>query len=430
MIIIIFFTKILLIVSLITFLSYLLWFSIFYLIREKNVKYDSDQTPYDLFIMIPLLNEENTIKSYVKNMVLELNKLTPNIKSNIVLINDGSDDHTLANLHKMEKTVNSPKTNVYILNRVLPNARTGKGNALNYGLNFIQHLPSKFDSTHTIIGIVDADGFISAQHIQMVVGTFQNHHVGMVQTAVAMNHSSHNWLTRMQDLEFLGANSFMQESRNQIGQAIASGNGQFTTLKMATSVRWGNSLLEDFEFTIRGLLKGFKTIFLPQAIVYQEAVKKMVPLWKQRIRWCQGSMQCWIKYSKPLFFSGLVSNPVKTDMLLFLTLPFVSMILNIANGFSALLQFNNIFDRKPLPVLIVFFIVLMFTFFVWSLIGLEYHQNNHSYSVFRCVFRAWQCIIYNYILSYIPYFAFTYLVMGRVKWDKTAHGQTTAHAGN
>ena len=256
-------TKILLVVSLITFLSYLLWFSIFYLIRDKQVKCGIKNIPYNLFIMIPLLNEENTINSYVKNMVLELNKLNHTIKTNIVLINDGSNDHTLARLLKMQHTLLNSPTNIYVLNRVLPNARTGKGSALNYGLNFIQNLPTKYDKTHTIIGIVDADGFISAKHIKMVIGAFENNPVGMVQTAVSMNLTVHNWLSKMQDVEFLGANSFMQESRNTIGQAIASGNGQFTTLEMAESVKWGNSLLEDFEFTIRGLLQGFKTIFLP-----------------------------------------------------------------------------------------------------------------------------------------------------------------------
>ena len=116
-------------------------------------------------------------------------------------------------------------------------------------------------------------------------------------------------------------------------------------------------------------------------------------------------------------------------MLLFLTMPFISMILNIANSVSAIMQFKNIFNQKLLPVVMVFIIVLMFTLFVWSLIGLEYHQNDHKRSVFTCIFLSWQCIIYNFILSYIPYFAFTYLVTGHVKWDKTAHAQT-AHATN
>lgn len=426
---IVIFTKILLVVSLITFLSYLLWFSVFYLERVKDVNCKVDGTPYNLFIMVPLLNEEMTVSTYVKNLILELNKLGNNIQTNIILINDGSTDNTLRNLQYLEGSINSPHTKIHILNRTLPNAQQGKGSALNFGLDYISNIPTSYDSTHTIVGIVDADGFISADHIKMIIGAFENNDVGMVQTAVSMNSTKHNWLSKMQDIEFLGANSFMQESRNKIGQAIASVNGQFITLKMAQEVRWGNSLLEDFEFTVRGLLKGFKTIFVPHAVVYQEAVQKVHPLFKQRIRWCQGSMQCWAKYSLRILKSPLIHNSVKTDMLLFLTLPFFSMILNVANSFSALLQINNIFTRKPLPVMIVFFTVLLFTLFVWLLMGLEYHQNSDRFSLVRCVLRSWECIIYNYFLSFIPYFAFTYLLMGRAKWDKTAHGSgQTANA--
>lgn len=74
--------------------------------------------------------------------------------------------------------------------------------------------------------------------------------------------------------------------------------------------------------------------------------------------------------------------------------------------------------------MVVFLTVLLFTLFIWLLMGLEYHQNTDRFSLFKCVTRSWECILYNYILSFIPYFAFTYLLMGRVKWDKTAHGQT------
>jgi cellulose synthase/poly-beta-1,6-N-acetylglucosamine synthase-like glycosyltransferase len=361
-------------------------------------------------------------------MLQELNKMGDNISTNIILINDASTDGTLAQLQNLQQNFYSPNTKVYVLNRELPHAREGKGYALNYGLDFIRTLPTSYDNEHTIVGIVDADGFISAEHMKMVIGTFENNRVDMVQTAVSMNNTSHNWLSKMQDMEFLGANSFMQESRNKIGQAIASGNGQFTTLKMADSVRWGNSLLEDFEFTVRGLLKGFRTIFLPGAIVYQEAVRTIKPLFKQRIRWCQGSMQCWIKYSAKIFKSPLIKKTIKADMLLFLTLPFFSMLLNVANSFSAILQFNNIFNQKPLPVVIVFLTVLLFTLFVWLLLGLEYHQNSDRFSLLGCIGRSWECIIYNYVLSFIPYFAFTYLMMGRVKWDKTSHGQTVKAA--
>ncbi|WP_238704022.1 glycosyltransferase family 2 protein [Companilactobacillus mishanensis] len=417
------FTYVLLVLSLVTFIGYLLWFSIFNFERVRDVNCQKKNGIYKLYIMVPLLNEENTIFSYVNDLINELDLVDQTIIPNIILIDDASDDRTLENIYKLQDMTRHLRPNVYVLDRHFPNAQQGKGAALNYGLSLISQMDDEFDKQHIIVGIVDADGFISAKHITDVIGAFENNPVGMVQTAVSMNKPENNWLSRMQDIEFLGANSFMQESQNRLGEAIASGNGQFITLDMAEAVGWGNSLLEDFEFTVRGLFKDYRALFLPTAIVYQEAVEKLRPLLRQRIRWCEGSMQCLFKYGVRIMTSPKINTGVKVDMTLFLFLPFFSMLLNFANISSILVQITNIFSRKPIPVLIVFTTVIVFTLIIWFYMALEYYRNTNNLSVLKCVWRAWQCIIYNVILSFIPYAALGYLLKGRSTWDKTAHAQ-------
>lgn len=421
--IILIFTNILLVLSLTTFVCYLLWFSIFNFERVRDVKSQKQSIPYELYIIVPLLNEENTIFSYVNNLINELNNVDHTIEPNIILVDDASSDNTLNNLNTIRDATMGIRTNVHVLSRQFPNAQQGKGAALNFGLDYISQLNRQHDDQHTIIGIIDADGFMTAKDITSVIGAFENNHISMVQTAVGMNRRDFNWLSKMQDIEFLGANSFMQESRNRLGQAIASGNGQFLTLDMALAVRWGNTLLEDFEFTVRGLFKQHRALFLPTAIVYQEAVTKLRPLLVQRIRWCEGSMQCFLKYLKKIITSSHINTGVKIDLPLFLTLPFFSMLLNFANICSILVQFGNIFTRKSLPVIIVFFIVIVFTLMIWLMMAIEYFQNTTDLSLLTCILRAWQCIGYNIILSFIPYVAFFYLITGKKAWAKTVHGQ-------
>ncbi|WP_225423825.1 glycosyltransferase family 2 protein [Companilactobacillus zhongbaensis] len=420
------FTNILLILSLTTFLCYLLWFTVFNFERIRDVNSEKKDTPYDLYIMVPLLNEENTIFSYVNNLINELNHVDRSINPNIILIDDASSDKTLKNLHTLCEASLGIRTNIHVLSRRLPNAQQGKGAALNFGLNYIAGLDRRQDDQHTIIGIIDADGFMSAKAMTSVIGAFENNHVSMVQTAVGMNRRNFNWLSKMQDIEFLGANSFMQESRNRLGQAIASGNGQFLTLKMAQDVRWGDSLLEDFEFTVRGLLKQHRALFLPTAIVYQEAVTSLRPLLIQRIRWCEGSMQCFVKYLKKIIVSPHINMGVKIDLSLFLILPFFSMLLNFANIASILIQLTNVFTKRSLPVIIVFSIVIVFTLLIWLMTAIEYFHNTTNLSLLTCLLRAWQCIFYNIILSFIPYVACFYLVTGKRAWAKTTHGQNLA----
>lgn len=54
------FTNILLILSLTTFICYLLWFYIFNFERVRDIKKQKQADHFDLYIMVPLLNEENT----------------------------------------------------------------------------------------------------------------------------------------------------------------------------------------------------------------------------------------------------------------------------------------------------------------------------------------------------------------------------------
>ncbi len=96
----------------------------------------------------------------------------------------------------------------------------------------------------------------------------------------------------MQKFEFEIINLLSQIIRNDWGSALASGNGQFMTLKMTSEIRWRGTLLDDLDFSINGLLKGYYGGFLPQTLVPQEGVLSYHKLIRQRVRWCQGGMQC------------------------------------------------------------------------------------------------------------------------------------------
>lgn len=80
----------------------------------------------------------------------------------------------------------------------------------------------------------------------------------LLQTRVGMLETN-NWLQLMQDVEFTVINDWIQNTRNRLGNAAASGNGQFIRVgSVASSRPWGNALLEDFEFSTRFLMQGKK----------------------------------------------------------------------------------------------------------------------------------------------------------------------------
>jgi len=78
-------------------------------------------------LLIPCLNEGKVIAATVKNL---LSLKMPNTK--VVVINDGSTDNTLEILNGIKSR------HLIILNRVYPNARQGKGQALNYAYRCVK----------------------------------------------------------------------------------------------------------------------------------------------------------------------------------------------------------------------------------------------------------------------------------------------------
>ena len=67
----------------------------------------------------------------------------------------------------------------------------------------------------------------------------------LLQTRVGML-ETRNWLQIMQDIEFTVINDWIQNTRNRLGNAAASGNGQFIRVSSVSVQRpWGNALLED-----------------------------------------------------------------------------------------------------------------------------------------------------------------------------------------
>ncbi|KRL67588.1 glycosyltransferase family 2 protein [Companilactobacillus versmoldensis] len=411
-------------ISLVAFVLYILWFLFFCFKKTKNLPIKKGNLIYELFIMMPLLNEEKTVSRYISKLNDELDKVDETIIPNIVLIDDDSDDQTLKELNKYANTLKIyQRTKIHILNRKKPNAQTGKGDVLNFGINYISKLPHTLSEKQIIIGIIDADGFISHNDINDIIGTFEKNNISMVQCSVGMFNKKQNWLSKMQDLEFMGNNAFMQECRNIIGQAIASGNGQFVTLKMAEDVKWGKSLLEDLEFTLRGLFKNHRALFLPSATVYQEAVPSLKPLIVQRVRWCQGSMQCLFKYGKEIMINRLITPAVKFDLVLLLILPFCSMLLNIANIVTLLVQLHNALTGHLISTIFILSTIAILSIMVWLIVLKKYLKITKDNFKFSHIITIIECMAYNILLSFVPYISFKNLLKKNNSWAKTSHGQ-------
>ena len=362
---------------------------------------------HELFLLMPALNEHAIIQASVTSELAQLHLLPATIKPHLVVIDDASDDGTGACLAQLQDTM------LTVIHRHRPQARLGKGAALNQAFRMIQ---TKFaPAPQSIYGVLDADAFMSAQDLQLVVHNFEMRSVDLIQTSVGMSNAKANWLTRAQNFEFFANNALIQTIRNLTHTAISSGNGQFMTQTYLDHVTWGNSLLEDCEFTIRGFLLGYRTYFLRQAVVYQQAIDKVRPLLTQRTRWCQGSLQCLQRYFTPIIKSKNIRNLQKIDLLMMLCVPIMGVVLIVSNLSAFLVQIGLTFsDHYYLVLLILGLCVLIF----WSYMMWIYNQTAHKkHSELSLV----AFVSFNLILAVVPFRSIFRTVLRREDWVKTTH---------
>ncbi|MFI6446555.1 glycosyltransferase family 2 protein [Kitasatospora sp. NPDC050543] len=228
------------------------------------------------------------------------------------LIDDASVDATA----EVIRTEAAGDPHVHLVRRCLPEARTGKGEALNAAyLALNEWLPEGISPERVVVGVFDADGIPAPGCLEVIAADhlFGDPEVAAVQIEVRMGNRDDRspvpgagrlrnlaarTLVRMQDLEFRTTIPAMQLGRRITRTVALGGNGQFTRLSALRGISepgggpWRGSLLEDFELGLHLRLGGWQTAFTRDTWVDQEALWNARLLLTQRARWGQGSMQC------------------------------------------------------------------------------------------------------------------------------------------
>lgn len=234
--------------------------------------------------LVPALNEEVTIADSVERLLaLELPR------RRVVVIDDGSDDGTPSVLRGFSHP------DLVVLRREPPHAREGKAEALNHAYRMMDELVGDTDRDDVIVAIVDADGRLHADAPPYVAAHFADPLVGGVQSLVRI-YNRRAPLAWMQDVEFGVYGHLFQAGRNDWGTAGMGGNGQFNRLSALDQIAdhrgpWRNRLTEDQDLGLRLLAVGWEGKQELRAVVDQQGLSKLRPLFRQRTRWSQGNLQ-------------------------------------------------------------------------------------------------------------------------------------------
>jgi 1,2-diacylglycerol 3-beta-glucosyltransferase len=373
-----------------------------------------------LFFLVPCLNEEDVIDATLAAL------LSQDGTSIVVVIDDGSEDSTA------DRAV-SYGPRVEVVSRSLPDARNGKGEALNAGFQRVRSIVAtrQLDPSNVVLCVMDADGRLSDGAVDTVLPHFEDPKVGGLQLPVRIRNAT-STLTRYQDFEFWGVAAVPQIARASIGSTSLGGNGQFSRLSALLTIGdrpWSNSLTEDLDLAISMMSFGWKLTSTPSAHVSQQGVTEIRRLSVQRTRWMQGQMMAAGRIPE-LWRSDLVPGKALLEMVGYLLIPWVLVLpWSILFHLGLLAEFKFLFDEQDVELFGSTVLAQLATAVAWYVLSFlpvwvaawVYKGRSFEPVTFGAALRrAHLFLLFNYVTFQAAWRALARLILGRNNWNKTA----------
>ncbi len=254
-------------------------------------------------IIIPAYNEEKVIANTIEGL---LETKYPN--KEIIFVDDGSKDSTLSIASRYKDEI-----------RILHKENGGKSTALNYGMVYAKG---------EIIVIVDADTIIGRNSLKEIVKGFEVHeHVAAVAGNIKVRNRM-NLLTKCQALEYITGIQIIRRAFDIFGSItiVPGALGAFRKSFLLEAGAYGkDTIVEDFDQTIKLLKAGLITQGSSKATAYTEAPNTLKDFVAQRKRWYRGNIQVLKRHSDaltnprfgylqrlslPYLFLGMVVTPI------------------------------------------------------------------------------------------------------------------------
>jgi len=262
----------------------LLWFGYLHHL-ESGVEAPRNGVEYPpISLLVPAYNEGRLIESALKSL-LELDY--PHYE--IIVVDDGSTDDTLANASRMAGEYGGCRV------RVTTKKNGGKASALNAGLAMAEH---------PIVLCMDADSRLESGTLKSAVVHFRDPSVGAVAGNVKVVNRRNLW-TRLQALEYVEGLNMARRAQGFLN-AVNIVPGPIGLFRRDVLLAVGgydrDTFAEDADLTLKILTAGWKIRYEPRAVAWTEAPERLVDLIQQRYRWTRGILQALAKHKRTLFF--------------------------------------------------------------------------------------------------------------------------------
>ena len=337
----------------------------------KSVKHKQVE-PYDrerketFAILIPCHNEQDVIQ---RNLAAISNSTYDKDLYKVYVIADNCTDNTVVKVKEFMST--APGMNIEVLE-----VKGGtKPRAINRA---IQMIKAKGEWNKDNVVFLDSDNQCSPGMLEAF--NYYHERNAIVQCRIESENAD-NIVSRGFKSAFNNMRYGFQLARNNMGlSGSLCGTGFSVNRKVFDEVGFEDctTLTEDLEFSIKGILSGYKIRFIDEQYVLNQNVTKTIPSLKQRLRWNRGHSQTMVRLA-PRLLKAFIKKPSLQifDSIIFLCTPAKSILYLL----MLLLQFTAVASGSYISP-ILFTISLM-------------------YQILFCLYcNDWN---FNYIIPFIKY---------------------------
>ncbi|HEY1618923.1 MAG TPA: glycosyltransferase [Streptosporangiaceae bacterium] len=373
---------------------------------------------YVVYFLVPCMNEEAVVEDTVR-------ELLGDPRSRVVVIDDASGDRTA----ELAAAVDTSR--VMVVRRELPDARFGKGPALNAGFGRVlaDAAVRGIAASRIVVCVMDADGRLSDGALDAVLPLFADPQVGGVQLPVRIRNRG-SILTRMQDLEFWGVCAVAQLGRIASGTVSLGGNGQFTRLAAILEMGdqpWQAQLTEDLDLALALAVRGWRLTSTAGAHVSQQGITGLRALINQRTRWYQGHMQA-VRWLRELWSSRQLSHLAMLELTIYLMVPWALVLpWSIIFNYNLLIMLLWVLGWVSSPGLGADLTEKIATLVFWYTLscipiymaGFLYGRQERDTGYIRAFFIGHLLLLGNYVTYAACWRAVYRLITGAHGWEKT-----------